>query len=503
MLIGKLLASKNENKGKETKILYSESNINAYKNYRGRYKTIMWAIACAMIGHILLVVSSVPSIIVHSDRAFGIFCAAITVMGLGTGGFKSNISPLIAEQYTVTKKKVITLSSGERVIMDPNLTISRIYMYFYMMINIGSLIGQITMVFAEKWVGFWLAFLLPTVMFTFCPIVMMWGRKRYNRTPPTGSVMATFFHFMGFSMKGRWSANPVALIRNINDGTFWDKNRPSQVPQESKPYWMTFDDAWVDELKRALSACRVFCFYPIYWLAYGQIDNNLTAQAALMNTHGLPNEILNNINPLTLIVFIPIFDMLVYPSLRKKGFIFTPIKKITMGFFMGVLAMVWAAILQWKIYEKHPCGYHPTSTEECREKIAEITVWWQVGPYLLIGISEIFASITGLEYAFSKSPKNMRSVVMSLFLFTNAFSTAIGYALVDLAADPLLIWNYVAAAILALLAGIAFWFCFRNLDKQEDALNDLQASTYIGNETTNKTNEEEPSRVNVNAQEKQ
>ena len=42
--------------------------------------------------------------------------------------FKSNISPLIAEQYKITKLFVRVLPSGERVIVDPSLTISRVYM---------------------------------------------------------------------------------------------------------------------------------------------------------------------------------------------------------------------------------------------------------------------------------------------------------------------------------------------------------------------------------------
>lgn len=47
---------------------------------------------------------------------------------LGTGLFKSNISPLVAEQYKRTRLFVITTKSGERVIVDPALTISRVYM---------------------------------------------------------------------------------------------------------------------------------------------------------------------------------------------------------------------------------------------------------------------------------------------------------------------------------------------------------------------------------------
>jgi len=71
-------------------------------------------------------------------------------LGIGTGGFKSNISPLIAEQYKRSKLFVITTKKGERVIVDPALTIAKIYMYFYLFINIGALVGQVAMTYAEK-----------------------------------------------------------------------------------------------------------------------------------------------------------------------------------------------------------------------------------------------------------------------------------------------------------------------------------------------------------------
>ena len=59
---------------------------------------------------------------------------------------------------------------------------------------------------------------------------------------------------------------------------------------------------------------------------------------------------------------------------------------------------------------------------------SSLSVWIQSGSYVLIAFSEILASITGLEYAFTKAPKNMRSLVMAVFLFTTAISSAIGEA---------------------------------------------------------------------------
>ena len=95
--------------------------------YFGRFRTVCYAIFVALVGHVLLIISALPPIITKPHNALACFIVAVIVMGTGTGGFKSNISPLIAEQYT-GKLHVRTLESGERVLVDPALTTARIYM---------------------------------------------------------------------------------------------------------------------------------------------------------------------------------------------------------------------------------------------------------------------------------------------------------------------------------------------------------------------------------------
>jgi proton-dependent oligopeptide transporter, POT family len=437
--------------------------------YWGRFKTICVSVGIAMVGHVLLIVSAVPGVIENSNGSLACFVIAIIVMGLGTGGFKANISPLVAEQYKRSKQFIGMASSGERVIVDPMLTTSRIYMYFYLFINIGALVGQIGMTYSEKFVGFWLAYTLPTIVFFLCPIVLFLGRKRYAHTPPTGSVLGTALRVWRYAARGRWTWNPKQLMKNMTANDFWESAKPSRVQGEARPAWMTFDDQWVDEVKRGFKACTVFCWYPVWWLTYNQLNNNLTSQAATMATHGLPNDVLSNLDPFALIIFIPICDLLIYPALRRAGIRFTPIKRITLGFFTGAAAMIWAAVVQHYIYKTNPCGYQAGS---CKET-SPLNVWIQTGSYVLIAFSEIFASITGLEYAFTKAPKNMRSLVMSVFLFTSALASALGEAFVSLSADPLLVWNYGVMAVLAAIAGTLFWIAHRHLDAQEDELNNL------------------------------
>jgi POT family proton-dependent oligopeptide transporter len=216
-------------------------------------------------------------------------------------------------------------------------------------------------------------------------------------------------------------------------------------------------------------------------LTYNQINNNLTAQAGTMTLNGVPNDVISNLDPIFLIVGIPICDQLIYPALRRAGINFTAIRKITMGFYTGAAAMIWAAVLQYYIYKTNPCGKYAATCLADDKKTALVSpliVWIQTGSYILIALSEIFASITGLEYAFTKAPKNMRSVVMSIFLFMSAIASAIGQAFVPISNDPLLVWNYGTMAVLAFIGGTLFWITNRHLDAQEDELNELKEGQF-------------------------
>lgn len=451
----------------------------------GRYKTIMVSIFIAIAGHIILVASAAPGVITNQGGSLAAFLIGMLVMGLGTGGFKPNISPLVAEQVPATRMRVTTDKNGRKVIVDPAITYSRIYNYFYLFINIGALVGQIGMSYAERFVGFWLAFLLPTLLFLTCPAVLFFCKKRYKLTPPQGSVLGKAFKLFALANKGKWKLNPVSCWKSLHNGNFWEDVKPSKFTDETRPKWMTFDDAWAGEVARGFRACEVFLWLPLYWLTYNQLNNNLTSQAGTMTLNGIPNDVLSNLDPFALIILIPIFDLFIYPGLRKMGIRFTPIKKIAFGFYTGTAAMIWAAVLQQYIYWQSPCGYSastcaidtttglPSASGDGDAVVVGINVWAQTGAYILIAVSEIFASIVSLEYAFSKAPKNMRSLVMSVNLFMSAFASAIGTAFVYLANDPLLIWNYTSAAILAGVGGIAFWLRYAKLDAQEDELNNL------------------------------
>ncbi|KAI8365558.1 POT family-domain-containing protein [Blakeslea trispora] len=407
--------------------------------YLGKYRTIVLFAACYMVGLVILTATSIPSAI-ESGAAFPGFIVSIIIIGLGTGGIKSNVSPLVAEQYKNQTPYVSTNAKGQRVIVSPQATYQKIFSYFYWGINAGSL-SAIATTSIEKAVGFWPAYLLPTLMFAIGIVILLLGRKRYILVPPRGSIFVEAYKLLTLSAKvkgGLEACKPSNLAIE----------HPELISK------VTWDDVFVDELRRALRACIVFCWFPIFWLCYSQISNNLLSQAATMWTGAVPNDIMQNIDPLTLIIIIPIFDRIIYPTLRRWGFPMRPILRISLGFFCASIAMAYTAGIQQKIYDHRP---------------ELISAGYQIPSYFFVALSEVFGNITGLEYAYKKAPHSMKSIVMAIYLFTNCVASILGFALVPVAVDPKLTWMYTGISVAAFICAILIYVIHRKNDDTDIA----------------------------------
>lgn len=104
--------------------------------------------------------------------------------------------------------------------------------------------------------------------------------------------------------------------------------------------------------------------------------------------------------------------------------------RISLGFFFAAVAMGYTAGVQSMVYNSPPYYDHPEG------RTNDISGAYIIPSYVFVAISEIFASITGLEYAYKKAPQSMKSIVMALFLFTNCIASILAFALVSVAVDP-------------------------------------------------------------------
>ncbi|CDO92600.1 unnamed protein product [Kluyveromyces dobzhanskii CBS 2104] len=423
----------------------------------GKYNTICVGCGVYVAGTLILFVTAIPDIN-DKNSSLGGFITSLILIGIGTGLIKSNLSVLIADQIPKTRPKIKVLKkTGERVIEDPNITMQNVFMFFYLMINVGSLSVMATTHLEAKY-GFWAAYLLTFCFFWVGIAVLVFGRNKYVRRPIGDNVIAKCFKICWIGL-----CNGFNLNRAV----------PSLNPEKEYPW----NDTFIDEIRRAFKACKVFVFYPVYWVVYGQMLNNFVTQAGTMELHGLPNDFLQAINSIALIVLIPLMEHFLYPFIRR----FTPLRPVTkifFGFCFGSSAMVYAAVLQHFIYKAGPCYEFPMAcAPEYLNTPNRVHIGWQVPAYVLISVSEIFASITGLEYAYSKAPASMKAFIMSIFLVTNAVGSAIGIALSPTAENPKYVWTFSGLAVACFIAGCLFWICFHRYNRDEESMNALDYKT--------------------------
>lgn len=375
--------------------------------------------------------------------------------------FKPNIAPTILDQYVHQQEYTKVLKSGEKVIMEPEATVQRIMLIFYGLINVGAFFALAT-TYAEKDVGYWLAYLAPGTLYFLLPIMLLLLNKRIIKKAPDGSVLTNVFRITGMAIKqnnyklwgkGYFDAAKPSVLATKGITTFRGKPIP-------------WTDKMVDDTVRTYAACSIFLYFPIWYSNDGGIGNILTNQGAAMTTNGAPNDLLTNFNPLTIIVTIPILSYGLYPLLRRYNIKFGRISRITFGFILATISGVIGAIVQWRVYETSPCGYYASSCS-IGTGVSPINIWWQVPNVALGAISECFCNVTAYEIAYARSPKGMKAVVMALFLFNTAMAAALGEVLTPVTVDPYLIWIWAGLAIALAVQTVIFHWSYRSLNHDE------------------------------------
>ncbi|KAJ8125713.1 hypothetical protein O1611_g7927 [Lasiodiplodia mahajangana] len=390
----------------------------------GRFKTIFLGTVTALLGIAIIFITSIPAFL-ERGAGFPGLLVGLVVIGLGAGGIKSNVGPLVAEQYAGRKAFVRKNADGERVIVDPDITVQTIFNRYYWVMNIGSASGLIA-VWVELKVGFWAVFLISLSVYAFAVFVLVLGRNKYLTHRPQGSIVARAAH---------------ALWTGLRNGRNMDKAKPSYQLQHHGRTDLPWDDQFIDELKVALTACRVFL-------------------AAEMNTLGLPNDFLaGSVNPVSILILLPFLDRVLYPALRRMGFAFLPVTRIACGFFVMSGAIALAAGLQSLVYKSPPHSVN----------------FFSILPiYVLTALAEILAFLSSMEYAYTKAPKSMKSLVASINLLLCAVGSALGLALSPTSTYSKVLYQFASLSGIMFLLAIIFYLLFSKYNKEEGRMNQVE-----------------------------
>jgi POT family proton-dependent oligopeptide transporter len=206
-----------------------------------------------------------------------------------------------------------------------------------------------------------------------------------------------------------------------------------------------------------------------------------------METNGTPNDMVQTMNQIGCILFVPFTQHVMNPFLHRRNIYIQPITRIAIGFLFICVAMLYASLVQHAIYSTGPCYAHPNVCGGGTLGPNKLNVWIQAPTYLLIAAGEVFAVVTAIEYAYTNAPEDMKAIVQSINLIIAGMGSALGMALTPLAHDPNMTAFYGSLSGAMLVTAIVFWTLFRKSEDTSLPRIALKKASFSSSDKSNST----------------
>jgi len=162
----------------------------------------------------------------------------------------------------------------------------------------------------------------------------------------------------------------------------------------------------VDGVRAVLRILIVFALVTPFWSLFDQKASTWIVQANTMTTQvnllGWTFDVIpaqmQALNPLLVMLLIPINNIALFPLMRKMGVEPTPLRRMTAGIALSAAAWIVVGNLQVAL-----------------DAGDAVSIAWQIAPYALLTLGEVLVSATGLEFAYSQAPASMKGVIMALW----------------------------------------------------------------------------------------
>jgi proton-dependent oligopeptide transporter, POT family len=263
--------------------------------------------------------------------------------------------------------------------------LAKVFGWFYFSVNIGGFISQLLIPVLLTNFGPHVAFGVPGVLMFLATICFWLGRNKFVHVPPGG----------------------LRFVREAFSGV---------------------------GLRAIGKLLVVYSFVAVFWALYQQANSEWVLQARNMDRHWLGHEWepsqIQAINGILILLFIPLFSYVIYPAI-DRFFPLTPLRKISIGLFVMSLTFVVPAQIETWI----AAGHAPN-------------VAWQLPAYALLSAAEVLVSITCLEFSYTQAPREMKSVVMAIFLLSISAGN---------------LFTSLVHAAWPTLAGAAYYWCYAGL----------------------------------------
>lgn len=293
-------------------------------------------------------------------------------------------------------KPCVSAMVGDQFTQANKALAGKVYAAFYWSINLGSFFASMLIPKTLKLYGPGVAFGIPGLLMLLATFIFWLGRSHYVMVPPT---------------REPFNATRVAA-----------------------------------RLRSVVPILKVFLPIPFFWMLFDQKASTWVVQAKSMDPKVgdwifEPSQ-MQLINPALVMILIPLTSGVLYPLCAKLGYELKPLRRMVIGMLLGAAAYGVAGSIQLVMDERALAGG------------VALSILWQFWPYLLLTLGEVMLSTTGLEFAYSQAPLEMKGTIMSLWnLNVTAANLVVALsAALNVFSGPSLFFYYGGMAACAALA---------------------------------------------------
>uniref|UniRef100_A0A452R480 Solute carrier family 15 member 2 n=1 Tax=Ursus americanus TaxID=9643 RepID=A0A452R480_URSAM len=301
-------------------------------SWLGKFKTIIYLSLVYVLGHVVKSLGALPIIggqMVHTVLSL----VGLSLIALGTGGIKPCVAAFGGDQFEEKHAEERT----------------RYFSVFYLSINAGSLISTFitpmlrgdVQCFGEDCYA--LAFGVPGLLMVIALVVFTMGSKLYRKPPPEGNIVTQVAKCIWFAISNRFN------------------NRSGDIPK--RQHWLDwaaekYPKQLIMDVKALTRVLFLYIPLPMFWALLDQQGSRWTLQATRMNGNlgffVLQPDQMQVLNPLLVLIFIPLFDLVIYRLVSKCGINFSSLRKMAVGMILASLAFAVAAAVEIKINRMIP-----------------------------------------------------------------------------------------------------------------------------------------------------
>ncbi|KAK4485693.1 hypothetical protein RD792_008337 [Penstemon davidsonii] len=410
--------------------------------YFGRYKTLGFGSIASFLGLLVITLTAAfknmhpphcgpqdSHCIKATPWQLSFLLMGFGLMILGAGAIRPCNLAFGADQFNPNTE------SGKR-------GIDSFFNWYFFTLTFAQMVSVTLVVYVQSDVSWSIGLAIPTIFMLISCFLFFMGTKIYVRVKPEGSPLTSIVQVVVVAAKKRRLKLPeqpwVGLfdyvpVKSINSKlaysdqfSFLDKaaiiTSQDQIKPDGSPTnpWSLCSVQQIEEVKCVLRVIPIWAAAILYHV--GEKQQYIVFQAMQSNRHighlnfEIPPATYSIFSMLTLTLWVPIYDRVIVPFLRrltgKEGGI-TILQRIGIGIFLTIIESIVGALVEEK--RRSLAISSPMRVHSNRGDISSMSALWLIPQLSIAGLAEAFCAIGQVEFFYKQFPENMRSIAGSFF----------------------------------------------------------------------------------------